>query len=336
MKTRVLAAVLALALLPAPPQVPAAATDARAAEPHLLIVGGLGGEDYYSELFHRWVETLAEIGSRRLGLSHDHLIRLEDAPPPLQDSATAPSRKENVLGAIHRLARRSAPGDVVAIVLLGHGAARGDRAQFNLPGPDLSAAELDHALGELKGRTVAVVVAAPASAPFIDRLSGPDRIVITATSSASENQHTRFGGHFVDALAGDPADTDKDGRVSLLEAFDFATREVARSFETDGTIRTEHALLDDDGDRSGSRDPGTEGGDGHLAARTYLAAPAHGPGTAAGARALALDIEARRLVDRIEALKRDKRTLEPDDYFVRLEGLLVELAMNRRAYRRLE
>jgi hypothetical protein len=35
-------------------------------------------------------------------------------------------------------------------------------------------------------------------------------------------------------------------------------------------------------------------------------------------------------------LKRDKRTLESDDYFARLEGLLVELAMNRRAYRRLE
>ncbi len=109
---------------------------------------------------------------------------------------------------------------------------------------------------------------------------------------------------------------------------------MARGFDNERKLPTEHAVLDDDGDRVGSRNPGTGGGDGTLAARVYLAAPERDdPATAAGREALALQIKARRLVDRIEAVKREKRSLEVDEYQQRLETLLVELALNRRAYR---
>lgn len=314
--------------------VPGAA--ASTGESHLLIVGGLGGERYYSDLFHRWADSLAAVATRHLDIGSDRVARLAADPSRSADPSVAVSRKDNVLGAVRDLARTSEPGDVVALVLLGHGTARGDRALFNLPGRDLSAGELAAALDGLAGRTVVVVAAAPASAPFIEALSGEDRVVITATATAAENQHTRFGGHFIDALAAEGADADKDGRVSLLEAFQYATGEVARAFESEGLLRTEHAMLDDNGDGTGSRDPGDGAADGSLAARVHLAAPARRPDTAAGRAALALEIEARRLVDRIEALKRDKRALESDEYLARLETLLVELAVNRRAYREVE
>lgn len=329
MRRRTVIAVLSLAAS-------IAASGARASQPHLVIVGGLGGEEYYSDLFHRWADTLAEVGRRRLGVEPGRLFRLEEDPS--RASGPAPverSSKENVLGAVGRLAEVSSAGDLVAVVLFGHGTAAADRALFNLPGPDLSATELDAALDELSDRTVVVVVAAPASAPFVEALSGRDRVVITATATKAENQHTRFGGHFIDALADDAADTDKDGRISLLEAFRYADHETARAFEAEHLLRTEHAMLDDDGDGHGSRDPGRERGDGHLAARVHLRAPAHPAGTPAGREALALEVAARRLVDRIEALKQDKRNLAPDHYQQRLESLLIELALNRRAYREL-
>lgn len=309
-----------------------AGAKAPAAEPHLAIVSGLGGESYYSDLFHRWAATLNEVATTRLGISPARVIRLAEDPSRDPEFISAVSRKEHVLDAIQRLGEASGEGDVVAFVYLGHATASGKRALLNLPGPDLSAAELAAALDGLAGRTVAVVIAAPSSSPFIEALSGPGRIVITATSNTAENQHTRFGGHFVDAFAEDAADLDKDKQVSLLEAFRYATREVARSFETEGRIRTEHAMLDDDGDGEGSRDPGTERGDGMLAARAHLEAPAV-TDTAAGREALALQIQARRLVDRIEAIKRKKRSLESADYLEQLEALLVELALNRRAFR---
>lgn len=304
----------------------------QAGEPHLMIVSGLGGEQYYSDLFHRWATTLNQVATSRLGIAPTRVIRLAEDPSRDPEFIAAESRKDQVLDAIHRMAQTSSEGDVVALVYLGHATAGAGRALLNLPGPDLSAAELAAALDGLAGRTVVAVIAAPASASFIDALSAPGRIVISATANTAENQHTRFGGHFVDAFAEDTADLDKDKQVSLLEAFRYATREVARSFETEGRIRTEHAMLDDDGDGLGSREPGTEDGDGMLAARVHLKAP-DAADTPAGREALALQIEARRLVDKIEETKRKKRSMESADYLDQLESLLVKLALNRRAYR---
>lgn len=312
-----------------------AASEAQVAQPHLVIVTGLGGESYYSDLFYRWATTLNQVATSRLGLSPDRVIRLAEDPSRDPEFIVAASRKEQVLDTIERLGETTDEGDVVVLVYLGHATAGGGRALLNLPGPDLSAAELAPALNALAGRTVVVVIASPSSAPFVEALSAPGRIVITATANTSENQHTRFGGHFVDAFAEDAADLDKDKQVSLLEAFRYATREVALGFETEGRIRTEHALLDDDGDGAGSREPSPDEGDGRLAARVYLEAPAASD-TPAGREALALQIEARRLVDSIEETKRKKRSLETADYLQRLETLLVDLALNRRAYRAVE
>ncbi len=310
----------------------AAGAKVPAAEPHLVIVGGLGGETYYSDLFHRWATTLNQVATERLGISPARVIRLAEDPSRDPEFIAAASGKAQLLDAIRRIGDTSGDGDVVALVYLGHATASGGRALLNLPGPDLSAEELAAALDTLTGRTVIAVIAAPASAPFVEALSAPGRVVITATANTSENQHTRFGGYFVDAFAEDAADVNKDKQVSLLEAFRYATREVARSFETEGRIRTEHAMLDDDGDGTASRDPQRNEGDGMLAARVHLQTPAAAD-TPAGREALALQIQARRLVDRIEEIKRKKRSMETGDYLQQLETLLVELALNRRAYR---
>jgi hypothetical protein len=297
---------------------------------YLLVVSGLGGEPYYSDMFRRWSLSLLDVALKRYAFDPGNIRYLaEDAAG---GRANGISRKDAVLGAVDDIAARSAPGDRVLIVLIGHGTAQGRDARFNLPGPDLTPAELADALTRLDGRQLAVVNTAPASGAFLSGLSAPGRVVITATATAAEAQHTRFAGHFIDAMAGDAADTDKDGTVTLLEAFHAARLEVARAYRDDNRLATEHARLDDNGDGNGSGEPARDGADGRTAGRFHLAAAAGGEGRAAGA-AVALQVEARRLVDRIERLKRDKRLLGDDEYETRLESLLVELALNRRAYR---
>ena len=49
-----------------------------------------------------------------------------------------------------------------------------------------------------------------------------------SSGTAAEKFATLFGGYFIDALVGDAADVDRNKRVSVLEAFDAAKREVAR------------------------------------------------------------------------------------------------------------
>jgi len=301
------------------------------ADTHLLVVTGIGGEPYYSELFERWGTNMVDIATGQGGLTTDHVARLSEQ----KDATLTFSSKENIIAAIAALAEVSRPGDLIVIVLIGHGTATDRRALFNIPGPDLAAEELAHALAPLSGRTLLVVNTSPASAPFLDALSASDRIIITATSSASEDNHTLFGGAFVAAFAKQAADTNKDRGVSVLEAFNYARREVERAYELEGRLLTEHAQLDDNGDGIGTRAPDAESEDGKLAANVYLGAGPMGsiPALPLDQSRVALQVEARELVNQIEALKRRKHMFEQADYEQQLEALLIPLALNRREFR---
>jgi hypothetical protein len=156
------------------------------------------------------------------------------------------------------------------VLLIGHGSAQGGEARFNLPGPDLTAADFGQLLARFSTQRVALVNAASASGDFVVALSAPNRTIITATRGASEKNETVFGGYFVKAFAGEVADTDKDGQVSLLEAFSYARREVERFYQSENRLQTEHALLDDNGDGEGSRDPDASATDGANARRFLL------------------------------------------------------------------
>ena len=103
---------------------------------------------------------------------------------------------------------------------------------------------------------------ASASGPFVEALAAPGRTIVTATRTGAEQFATLFGGYFVDALASDAADADKNRRVSVLEAFNAAKIDVARAYEKQGIMVTEHPLLEDGGDGEGSLEPAANGKDG--------------------------------------------------------------------------
>ena len=136
-------------------------------------------------------------------------------------------------------------------MFIGHGTYDGHAAKFNLRGPDLSAEELAEWLAPMK-RPIAVIQCASASAPFINRLAGENRVVITATKSGDEQNFARFGQYMSAAIADPRADLDKDGQVSLLEAYLTACRQVDEFYEQEARLATEHALLDDNGDGLGT------------------------------------------------------------------------------------
>ena len=146
-------------------------------------------------------------------------------------------------------------------------------------------------LRRLPTRNVVFVNTSSSSGPFVEELSGPGRTIITATRNGAEQFTTLFGGYFVEAFSAEGADADKNKRVSMLEAFRYAKGEVTRAYEREGLLATEHALLDDNGDKQGSQDPMPTGADGKLAAAMSL-------GSAADAVPLPADPEAARAVSR--------------------------------------
>jgi hypothetical protein len=168
--------------------------------------------------------------------------------------------------------------------------------------------------------TIAFIQTGSASGEFAEELAGPRRIVITATKSAREQNETLFPGPFVRALTTDAGDTDKDGRVSLLEAFTYAKQEVEQFFTKGSLLPTEHPLLED----------GADGG----RARTFYLASASAAAGVASTPASAAALTARAEVQaRIDALRARRAGMTEDAYLQALEPLIVELAERTRALR---
>lgn len=309
-----------------------------ATEIHFVVVSGIGGESEYSRLFSAWSLNLLDAAEHELGVSPGRTIYLAHQPRTDPARADDLSRKENILGTLTEIETRAGEGDLVALFLIGHGSMQNGTPQFNIPGPDISATELAEALDSLDGPRILIVNTSPSSGAFLPVLSGPNRIVITATRGGSENNHTVFAEHLAAALTSDGADTDKDGRISVLEAFQYARLEVEREYESDRRMLTEHAMLDDNGDGEGTLQPGTEGGDGSLARVTYLTSPRAPTETNDTARRELTRLRARsdQIERQIDELRAEKERLEPSIYDDRLEELLVELALNRRALQAVE
>jgi hypothetical protein len=235
------------------------------------------------------------------------------------------STKENVTRAFGDLAGRAKASDEIFVILLGHGSFDGRQGAFNLPGPDLSAADYAVLLDRFKTQHITFVDTSSSSGAFLPGLAGPGRTIITATRTGGERNETRFPAYFVEALDSEAADRDRNGRVSVLEAFDYAKSKVTAAYEQEGHILTEHATLDD-------------GNDGKFAATLYLAP--RGSRAAAGASAdpaLRALLEQRdALEDQVAQLRLRKDTMDPARYEQELERLLTDLALKTKAIRDLE
>ena len=294
----------------------------------LVVVVGAAGTPEYGEAFQqwarRWESAAAQAGARCLRVGHGDASDESD-----RSDVSDKLLLKNYLA--EQCISSPAP---LWLVLIGHGTFDGEAAKFNLRGPDLADRELAEWLEPCK-RPLIVIDCSSSSAPFINRLSQPGRVVIAATKSGYELNYARFGDYLSAAIVDRRADLDKDGQTSLLEAFLLASARVGEFYEQDARLRTETALLDDNGDARGTpaawfrgihptRKPRDGGGllDGARAHQFHLlSSPAE--------RELPAEVRARRdtLELQIAQLRQTKgETQDEDAYYAALEPLLVELA----------
>jgi hypothetical protein len=312
-RARALLAIAVLALLARP---------AAAEETHVVIVVGLGGEPQYTQSFHELAVTMVQAAEKKYGVPVARIRYLgEKTADPAVAAYRGRSTRENVEKALGEVAREAHPGDLVFVLLIGHGSFQSGESRLSLPGPDMTAADFAPLLGRLSAQQVAFVDTASASGDWVKPLAGKGRAIVTATKSGMERNETEFARYFVEAFASDKADTDKDERVSLLEAFTYARREVERFYEGGHRLLTEHAVLD-----------------GEEAARTvFLGGGETLPATAPGTDALAeLRRKRREVEQKIASLKARKDQMAAESYEDALETLLLDLARRDEEIRRHE
>jgi len=301
----------------------------------LLILVGLAGDPEHGELFHKWGGELADAAGR-LGVPADHVVYLVDQQAEGEAHVSGKATVEEIGKTFDRFAKLATPEDAVYVVLIGHGSYDGKTAKFNLPGPDISAADFNAQFRKLPTKQIVFVDTTSSSGPFVNDLSAPGRVIIAATRNGAENFSTLFGGYFVDALTGEEADADKNRRVTMLEAFQFAKAAVQRAYEKEGLLSTEHAVLDDNGDRAGSTDPSTNGPDGKVAALLAIGSAADAAALPTDPKLRALVLEQRDLEHRVESLRLLKESMDPAKYQSELEKLVTDLALKTREIRSLE
>jgi hypothetical protein len=300
----------------------AGATTAAAGDRFAVVITGASGGDVYAKKYAEvrtaFVTTLRDT----FGYKGDHLFVLGEQ----EDKTVQKATREGVQRVFGDLRKRMTKDDQLLVFLVGHGTisdGSGEDAKFNLVGPDLSASEWADLIRPLPGRLVFVDTTG-ASFPFLHKIAGRGRVVLTATDSAAQQFETVFPEFFVRAFDDDSADTDKSGRVSIWEAFQYASAAVRQWFEQKGELQTERPLLDDTGGGVG-REAEAPGVDGALARTTYLE-PEPALELPSDAALAALVRRRAALETALEELKARKESLPPDQYATELEAILTELA----------
>ena len=285
----------------------------------VFVVVGAHGADEYQETFTTWAKRWEEAADQadaefvwvgRDGTGDDDRDELRQRLAKQFDGSSEP----------------------LWLVLIGHGTFDGRVAKFNLQGPDVSAGDFAEWLKPCK-RPLAIINCASSSSPFINQLSGPNRVIVTATRSGYEQNYARFGDFISSAITDPDADLDKDKQTSLLEAFLLASSKVEAFYKDDARLATEHALLDDNGDKMGTpatffrgiratrsaKDGATV--DGFRANQVHLIRNA-------AEKQLPTETRERRdeLELRIARLRESKEKLGADEYYQQLEVIVVELA----------
>lgn len=293
---------------------------------YAVIIQGASGEDQYAVRHRAWVDAFVTVLRDRFKYDAAHLFVHAEKPGAGEQPATADAVRET-FGKVATIVK--AP-DQVFVMFIGHGTAEAGDAKFNLVGRDLTMVEWSGLLKPIAGR-VAVVDSTSASFPFLAGLAAPGRVVITATSSAGQRFHTVFPEGFVQAFANDASDLDKDGRISLLEAFTYASRQVKQHYEQANTMVTEIAVLDDNGDGKG-RNATETGGDGTIAGLMFLQAAT--VATSSDPETQRLLVRQQALTEQVDDLRRRRPSMTPADYDREFETLIIELSVVSRDVRR--
>lgn len=308
-----------------------------ASSKYAVIITGAAASEEIGNRFSQWSLSLHDILGRDYGYGSDVITLLVgegatgERPNPRIDGS---SRREDIEAALSTLAGRVSAGDQITFILIGHGSSLNDEAKFNIVGPDITGPEFASLLDQFNQQNVVVINTTSASYGFSAALSARGRVIVSATRTPAERYDPVFGGYLVAALDGHAGDRDKNARVSVLEAFTYASQSAQSWYRDQGRLPTERAVLDDNGDGVFSIDPAPGAADGGLAEIAYLDTFS-GIEEKASPQARQLLAEMQDLERSVFLLRGQKADHLEADYWSRMETLLIDLARKTEQYNEL-
>lgn len=281
---------------------------------YYLTVAGLGGDPDYETQFAKWANDL------------DHELKLNGPAAHVETMFGPSATRLHLRDEMVKLASQITSDDAFALLLIGHGTFDGTDYKFNVPGPDVTSSDLREWLSSIRANRQLIVNMTSCSGASLSALVAKNRIVITATKSGGEKNAPVFPRYFVDAFHDSSADTDKNGVISALEAFNYTQKKLASYFSEEKLIASEHAQISDNGSSNAVRDPGPSNQQGMLASAFPLLRPPSETASVASPGKQKLISHKDDLEAQIDRLKYQKASLPESDYKQQLTTLLLDLA----------
>ena len=289
-----------------------------AADSVVLILNGVPGSPEHAERFLEWSRATRAAMIDTFGFVSEDVIMLSNRE----------ARADDIRSTFEGLKERLGPTDIFFVFFIGHGSFDGADYKFNIMGADLTASDYNDLFSSLGAGRIVIVNATTSSGGSIEALAGQNRIIVTATRSGTERNDTIFYDYFLEGLTEETSDEDKNERLSVWEAFRYATLGVERFYSEQTRLATEHPQISD----NGSEKTGVETENMPVLARMiHFNVEEQIETTNPILRAL-LD-EKRQLEQQIESLRLIKDTLLEDEYDKQLEELIIELALKNQEIR---
>ncbi len=161
---------------------------------------------------------------------------------------------ENLKETIKTLAAVVQPADRFIFYYVGQANIAAGKLRLNLPGEDITHEQLAEWINQIRASSMLLVLDCPGAGLAVKAMTGQGRIIIGACT-AEQHYSTRFSEYFVPSLVDSKSDTDSDGKVSLLEAFTFASKQLDDWYRRQLLLKTETPVLEDNADGLPSRQP---------------------------------------------------------------------------------
>jgi hypothetical protein len=302
----------------------------------VILTGPSVGDDTVNR-FRQWSFSLHDILIRDYGYSSDTITLLLDRGKdshPDNGRIDGACDQDTIVAQMADLRQRVSDGDQITIFLIGHGTGRDEESKFNIVGPDITGDDFAAVLDEFDQQDIVIVNTTSASYGFSASLSSEGRVVISATRSPAERFDPIFSGYFIEALERRNGDRDKNNRVSMLEAFNYARQSVDQWYEDQGRLASEHASLDDNGDALFTINPTATEADGRLAEIAYIDVLT-AENEDLSPEQLALKARVQELERAVFILRGRKADYLEADYWAQMEELLIDLARTTGQYNEL-
>jgi len=220
---------------------------------YVLIVGGINKDPKDRRVKDRAVTDLRRFLLDDAGIKPERLGVLADRESTVRNGSKI-STAENLKEQMNKFAAAVNPADRFIFYYVGQANVVAGELRLNLRGVDVTHEKLAEWIDWIKASSMLIVLDCPGAGLAVKAVAAKGRIIIGACT-AEQHYSTKFSEYFVPAILDEKTDADSDGRISLLEAFTSACRDLDDFYRRQSLLTTETPVLEDNGDGTASRQP---------------------------------------------------------------------------------